>query len=176
MVMSLPDMPFPIAAIVHADRRAADVLLDEFSADLMRAGRQVHGLIQRRTGEGKAATVLIDLQSGTRYPLFQNLGAGSASCSVDSGSLAAASLTLRRALDEGAELAIANRYGSLEATGGGLAAEMLALMAEGIPFLTIVADEYLPAWRHFTGHAGVELPAQRAALEGWFAGVMRGRA
>lgn len=167
--------PPRIAAIVHADRRAADVLVGAFATGLMRAGHAVHGLIQRRPPTGKTGTVLIDLHGGTHHPLFQNLGSGSESCSVDTDSLAMASLALRRALEAHADLAIANRFGPLEASGGGLAAEMLALMAEGIPFLTIVADDHLPAWRHFTGGAGVELPAGRAALDGWFAALTRER-
>jgi len=166
-------MSSPIAAIVHAERGIADLLLNDFAAALNRRGRQVHGLIQQRPDGIKADTALLDLQTGTRYPIFQNLGAGSLSCSIDSGGLAAASLVLRRALDANADLAIANRFGALEATGGGLAAEMLALMAAEIPFLTVVADEYLPAWRHFTGAAGVELPARRAALDDWFANLAR---
>lgn len=157
-----------IAAIVGADRRAADILLGEFATGLMRAGRDVHGLIQWRGPEG---AVLADLQGGRHYPLFQNLGAGSRSCSVDPGSVAIASQALRRALAENAELAIANRFGALEAKGGGLADEMLALMAAGIPFLTVVAEENLDAWRRFTGDAAVALPATRPALEAWFAGL-----
>lgn len=164
-----------IAAIVHADRRAADALLADFAAALLRAGREVHGLIQQRPPEGKSCAALIDLRDGSRCPLFQNLGSGSASCSVDAGSLAAASVVLRRALEAHAELVIANRFGPLEAAGGGFAAEMLALMADGIPFLTIVADDYLPAWRHFTGDAAIELPAQRAALDAWFAALDKDR-
>jgi hypothetical protein len=164
----------PNAAIVHAARRAAAVLLGEFATALIRAGRDVHGLIQRRPADGKSGAALVDLQGGARYPLFQDLGAGSVSCSIDTDGLAAASVALRRALEARADLAIANRFGPLEAGGGGLAAEMLALMAEGIPFLTIVADDYLPAWRHFTGNAGAELPARRGALEKWFAGTAPG--
>ncbi len=166
-------MSTPIAAIVHADRRAADVLVGEFATALIRAGHAVHGLIQWRPHDGKPGTVLIDLKSGEQHRLFQELGAGSASCSVDTSSLATASLALRRALAAHADLTIANRFGPLEAEGGGLAAEMLAVMAEGIPFLTIVAAEYLPAWRHFTGGMSIELPADRAALEAWFANLTK---
>lgn len=166
-------MSTPIAAIVHADRRAADVLVGEFATDLIRAGRDVHGLIQWRPTGGKPGSVLIDLKSGEHHRLFMELGAGSASCSVDTGNLAHASHALRRALEARADLAIANRFGPLEAAGAGLAAEMLAVMAEGIPFLTIVADDYLPAWRHFTGGMSIELPADRAALEAWFSGLTK---
>lgn len=162
-----------IAAIVHADRRAADALVGAFASDLIRAGRDVHGLVQLHATDDKSGTVLVDLKSGAHHPLFQQLGAGSASCSIDTGSLAEASQALRRALAERADLAIANRFGALEAGGAGLAAEMLALMAEGIPFLTIVADEHLAAWRHFTGGVAIELPAARAALDDWFAALIR---
>ncbi len=161
----------PIAAIVTNDRRAADVLVGEFATALIRAGRNVHGLIQQRPADDKTSTVLLDLHDGARYPLFQNLGAGSQSCSVDTAGIATASIALRRAIATHADLAIANRFGPLEAAGAGLAAEMLTVMAEGIPFLTIVAAEHLPAWRYFTGDMSVELPAERAALETWFAGV-----
>ena len=143
----------------------------DFAADLLRAGREVHGLIQQWPAEGKHCATLINLRDGSRRPLFQNLGSGSVSCSVDAGSLAATSGVLRHALEAHAELAIANRFGPLEAAGGGFAAEMLALMAEVVPFLTIVAAEHqhLPAWRYFTGGTSVELPAERAALDMWFA-------
>lgn len=162
-------MQTPIAAIVSSDRRATDVLLEEFATSLIHAGYAVHGLIQCRPVDAKHGARLVDLHDGAHYPLFQNLGSGSQSCSVDTGSLSVASQALRRALVARADLVIANRFGPLEAAGGGLAAEMLALMAEGIPFLTIVAAENLPAWYHFTGGVGIELPAIRKALASWFA-------
>ena len=87
------------------------------------------------------------------------------------GGVAAASIALRRALAEGADLGVANRFGGLEARGEGFADEMLALMANGIPLLTVVADKYLDDWLRFTGNAATELPPQREAVEAWFAGL-----
>lgn len=163
----------PVAAIVHADRGSADVLLAQFASGLKQRGRRVSGLIQEKTGNGKAGTVLIDLETGTRYALFQDLGPGSTSCSVDTSALSAASAALRRALDEKADIAFANRFGELEAHGGGLAAELLALISEGVPLITVVADDYLPAWRRFTEEAGAELPPLLDAMEKWFAEIER---
>ena len=162
-----------IAAIVHADRQAADVVVDTFAGELIAAGRRVHGLVQRRTAGDKAGTVLVDLASGIAYPLFQKLGSGSQSCSVDTGMMADASAALRRALAERADLAIANRFGPLEASGGGFLAEAMALMAEEIPFLTIVTDGAVPAWRHFTGGRSAELPARLDALQAWYGALSR---
>lgn len=163
----------PIAAITRAERGVADTLLADFVFGLKRDGWRVQGLVQQGHEQGKAATVLVDIADGQCYPLFQDLGPASTSCSLDAGSVAAASVALRRALEEKADLAVANRFGALEADGKGFAAEMLALMAEGIPFITVVAEEYLLDWRWFTGKVGVELPPRLSALEGWFAGLRR---
>ena len=162
-----------IAAIVEADRQMADAMVDRFANELTAAGYRVHGLIQRRIPGDKSASVLLDVATGARYPLFQDLGSGSQSCSVDTGMMANASAVLRRALIEDADLAIANRFGPLEASGGGFLAEAMALMAEGIPFLTIVTDGTVPAWRHFTGGRSAELPARLDALHAWFGDLHR---
>ncbi len=158
-----------VAAIVHSDRGSADVLLAQLAASLRERGRKVSGLLQEKTGNGKTGTVLVDLEEGTRYPLFQDLGPGSTSCSVDASALSAASAVLRRALGTKPDLVFVNRFGELETKGGGLAAEMLALMAEGVPLIMVVADDNLPAWRRFTEGAGTELPPSLDALEGWLA-------
>lgn len=165
----------PIAAIIHADRGVADALLADLTFALRRKGWTVRGLVQQNIGGGKSGTILVDLDDGRRYPLFQNLGSASISCAVDAGSVVAASAVLRRALDEGADLVVVNRFGALEASGGGLAAEMLALMAEEIPLITVVSEDYLMDWRWFTGKAGIELPARLPALEDWCAGVIARR-
>lgn len=162
-----------VAAIVHADHSIADSLLADFAFSLQRSGGRVRGLVQRFRGgaSGKKAALLLDLGDGTTYPLFQNLGSGSVSCSVDENSLAAASVVLRRALGEKPDLVIVNRFGPLEAAGGGFVTEMLALMSEGIPVLTVVAESCLAEWRDFTGDCGVPLASTPEALENWFAGM-----
>lgn len=162
---------FPIAAITYDGHAIADALLADFALGLRRKGWRVRGLVQRDTGGGKSGMMLVDLENDTCYPLFQALGSASSSCSLDTESIAAASTALRRALDESADLVFANRFGALEASGGGLAAEMLALMAEGVPLMTVVSEDYLLDWRWFTGKAGVELPPARSALEDWFFGI-----
>jgi hypothetical protein len=161
------------AAIVCAERYVGDALLADFAFTQRRRGWKLRGLIQQYRGtHPKEAARLVDLDSGVCFPLFQNLGPGSESCCIDTNSLAAASAVLRRALHDGTDLVIANRFGGLEAAGEGFAAEMLALMSEGIALVTVVGLSYLGAWRQFTGGAGVELVPHLDALEAWFDGVM----
>lgn len=163
-----------IAAIVHDRPGAADAVLAEFALRLRKAGWRVRGLVQLAHGgehAGKRMT-LVDLdEPGQRFNISQDLGPGSSGCCLDPTGVAAASGVLRRVLAEGADLAIANRFGTLEASGHGLAGEMLALMAAQVPLLTAVNDRYLEEWRAFTGHAGVELAPCAEALETWFDGL-----
>ena len=163
-----------VAAVVHVGGGAADPLLGEFAGLLRERGFRVRGLVQQRVGEGKAGVVLVDLGSGSSFPLFQDLGRASTSCSLDTVSLSSAAAVLHRAIEERADVAFANRFGAQEAEGRGLAPQMLAVMAEGIPLITIVSDAYLPAWRRFTDGVGLELPARLEALDAWFAGMRPG--
>jgi nucleoside-triphosphatase THEP1 len=160
-----------VAAIVHSAHGSADRLLLDFAHHLRERGLRVRGLVQDNVvhdnGCGRQM-ILVDLEDGKRFLISQDLGPGSVACCVDPGGVAAASVALRRGLTEHADLVIANRFGELEAGNSGLAAEMLALMAGGIPLLTVVSDRYLDDWRRFSGNAATELPPQREALQAWF--------
>jgi len=162
---------FPIAAVVSSEPDVADGLLAEFALRLGQQGWCVLGLVQHsRRGSGKRKQMtLMDLNDPTRcFPISQDLGVGSSACSLDPAGVAAAGVVLRNAVGRKADLAIANRFGILEASGGGLIDELLALMSEGTPLLIVVAERYLDAWRIFTGGQGVELPPRIEALEAWF--------
>ena len=170
-----PAPEIAVAAIVHAEHGIVDGLLADFAFALRESGWRIRGLVQRTEAGASDCRrmLLVDLDGGECFPLSQNLGGGSISCCIDPGGVAAASVVLRRALSEGADLAIANRFGALEAEGGGFAAEMLALVIDGVPLLTVVAERHLSDWRHFTGAAGAELAPRLDALEAWFAGLGR---
>jgi len=171
MVLSFPP-PIPVAALVYRESsRGADALLADFARDMLARGRRLHGLVQQEIappGGGRPQRQLADLRTGRLYRLSQDLGPGSRACSLDPGALASASHLLREALQARAELVIVNRYGVIEAAGSGFAQEMLALMCEGIPLVTVVSQALLPDWRRFTGRTGEELPVARASLQAWF--------
>ena len=95
--------PLPIAAITYDGHAVADALLADFALGLQHKGWRIRGLVQRDTDGSKAGMMLVDLEKGTRYPLFQALGPASCSCALDTESIAAASAVLRRALDERAD-------------------------------------------------------------------------
>ena len=163
----------PIAAIVHDHEDGADALMRAFAGRQSRAGLDVRGLVTEPGGEeaGRSRRRLRDVRTGESFEIFQDLGAGSRACCLDVFRLAAASAALRVAGNDRPDLVVVSRYGRQEAGGGGFAAEFLALMAESIPVLTIVAGEFLEDWRHFTGGLGVELPVDADLLNEWGARV-----
>lgn len=159
----------PIAAIVHAHEDEADAVMRHFVADLRGRDRVVRGLLMasRPDGRRRAGRCLQDIETGGIFEIFQDLGEGSQACCLDVSCLADAAATLRAALRDRPELVVVNRYGRQEAGGGGFAQEFLALMAEEIPVLTIVAEEFLEDWRRFTGGLSAELRADAAQLRAW---------
>ena len=171
------ELPPAVAAIHHDGSATVDAALAAFVARQRRAGRRVLGLLMsHRPAEAgcRAAMVLVDIDSGDEYLVSQPLGGGSQACSADPQGFASASQVLRQALGGQADLVVSNRFGSLEAENGGFAAELLALMAEGVPVLTVVSTRHLDAWRRFSGGAPV-LPNDPDVWTAWFDEVQQRR-
>jgi len=167
--MNPADAGLPAAAVRHDGSVDVDALLWAVADEQRRRGRRVRGLLMTYP-EGNvdacAPMVLVDLANGQAYPVSQALGRDARGCRADTQGFARASEVLREALRAAPELVIVNRFGSLEAEGGGFAAELLDLMAAGVPLLTAVATRYEDAWARFTGGAAL-LPARADAVQDW---------
>jgi hypothetical protein len=166
-------VPARIAALVHeaGEEPDPDAVLAAFAARQLAAGHRVRGLValpHEPAPNGKRMVLVDVADPASRYPISQALGPAACGCNLDPRGIADASVVLRRALLEPAELAIANRFGTLESTGQGMADELLALMLAGIPLLTVVNTRYLAAWRDFTGGQALELPPRDEALQQWW--------
>lgn len=162
----------PIAAIIYAPTAPAEAVMSAFAAELAASGVRLGGLLQETAfGEDacKCSMEVVELDSGRRLSISQALGKGSSSCSLDPSALAEASVAIRRAVASRADLVMVNKFGKAEKAGGGLAAEMLAVMAEGIPLLTAVPQALVADWTSFTGGAGALLDPDIAALRRWWA-------
>lgn len=163
--------PAPLAAIVHPDNwHGDDTLLADFCHQVQAQGGRVGGVVQahRLRPSGAKWMLLQDVRTGEEFSISQDLGAQSQSCCIDPAGVAQASGALRQALADRVDLTVTNRFGALEAAGGGFAAELLALLAEERPVLTVVSEKHLQAWRSFTGGTGEQLPPSLAALQSWF--------
>lgn len=169
-----PAVPPPLrpGAVLHGPgSQEVDQLLHRFATALIARGFRVEGVVQRNIGtvdDCVQRMELVDVATGHAYNITQNLGPGSQSCKVDPHGVAEAGGVLRRALGSGADLLIVNKYAGLEAGGSGLAAEMLAAMAEGLPVLTSVGSRFTNEWHQFTGGYTDLLCPDMASLWRWW--------
>ncbi len=169
------------AAILNDGSRDIDAFLADVVAGERARGRRMQGMLMTYPDRGAgcaAAMVLVDIATGEPYLVSQALGAGSSACRADTQGFARASEVFRRALAAPrgeVDLVVCNRFGELEAAGGGFAAELLELMAAGVPLLTVVSPRFQDDWRRYTGGASL-LPADADAVRAWIDGVVAARA
>lgn len=169
--------PALLAALIDQGDGRANTLLQALAADLHTEGWQVHGLLRSDpdvAGGCARRMVLADVRNGEAFVISQDLGAESTACCLDESGIAAASVALRRAQASAVDLVVVNRFGKLEAVGQGFAAEMLALMADGVPMIVVVGSDHVDAWQHFTGGMAATLPLQPQALRAWCAALPAG--
>ncbi len=152
---------------------AASTLLATFAAELRAAGIDAGGLVQRNPVDvqGRARMELVDIRTGEVFPISLDLGPGSDGCSLDAAGLAEASRVLRRETAAGVALLVVNKFSTRECEGEGLAAEMFAAIAQGIPVLTSLSRRHQAGWEAATGGAGHMLPPDLTALRAWWASV-----
>ena len=170
----------PVAAILDDGRADADALLADAARAARASGRRVRGLLMTYVGarpDCAADMVLVDVETLDEYLVSQPLGdgAGAVACRADPQAFARASRVLRDARVQAPDLVVCNRFGGMEAGGEGFTAELLELMAEGVPLLTVVSPRHRGAWDRFTGGAAV-LPAEPGAVRAWLDAVLAPRA
>lgn len=162
-----------IAAIRYARGEAVRPVLDAFVARLQSQGVNVHGLFQEvlwgEDGE-RQGTDAIDIRTQSRIPLKRPspFERNNRVCSLSLAKLAEATMVLRRALDEHADIAVVERFGKTERDGGGLADDLLALMASGTPVVITVPEAELEAWHRFSGGLGEVLSCELDTLVKWW--------
>ncbi|MGB8279291.1 MAG: DUF2478 domain-containing protein [Methylovirgula sp.] len=160
-----------LAALVFETSEEVNGVMADFAAALAGRGRRLAGVVQVNANTQGCAcreTHVLDLESGARIPILQDLGAHSQACRADSAALADVAATVRRALLRRPDLIFINRFGRLESEGRGMRDEIAAAAVAGIPVLVGVASRYLEAWRGFALGLDEELACSRAALEDWW--------
>jgi len=169
-----------VAAVVFRydedDRRA----LADFARELAGKGCRIGGMVQESVfdNQGRRTHIdSVDLATGDRIMVNQpsrNWPDGH-DCTLDTAALADAGAPLRRALVDRPDLVIAEKFGDQEETGAGLADEILAVIAEGLPILVLVPEPALERWREVTGGEIPELPCEAGALRRWWKDRFSGR-
>lgn len=151
-------------------RGLADRLLADVAQALAERGWPLAGVIQTNPENSRNGPCHMDihvLSSRNVIRISQDLGTRSRGCRLDAGALAHAVGLAEAALATPARMVIVNKFGKQEIEGRGfrfLIAEALSL---GIPVLTAVGKENLPAFRAFAAGHEQEVDAELGAILAW---------
>lgn len=161
-----------IAALVYADGVYPDRAIARALAPLRERGVAMAGAIQLepadQPGRHPCDLLLEDLASGEITAIAEHRGKEARGCRLDVGVLTEMAESVAASLHADApHLLIVNKFGKIEADGGGLRGAIAQAVELGIPVLVGVPARNLDRWRAFAGPLAVELPAEPAAIAAW---------
>lgn len=160
-----------VAAVLYPPNRPPEALLANFAAALAGRGFKVGGLVQHTTfaADGRKDAMLVtELDTGRTLSIGQPLGKEASACILDPSALADASGAIRRAVAAKADVLFVNKFSKSELNGDGLADDLLAAMAEGVPVVLAVPGVLVEEWTAFTGGRSDLLAPTEAALWRWW--------
>ena len=161
-----------VAALVYADGVYPDRAIARALAPLRERGIAMAGAIQLepagQPGRHPCDLLLEDLASGEVTAIAEHRGKEARGCRLDVGVLTEVAETVAASLHiDAPRLLIVNKFGKIEADGGGMRGAIAQAVELGIPVLVGVPARNLDRWRAFAGPLAVELPAEPAAITGW---------
>ena len=157
----------PLLALVYGAGDAPDPLLAAFADRLLQGGTRVAGLVQRSPAAAPSSRcnmVVEILPSGRRVAISEDRGAGARGCRLDAGLLTEALAGAEAMLEGGADLLILNRFGKVEAEGGGGRALLARAVELGVPAVVAVPWRNIGAFRAFAGDLAEEIGPEAFAL------------
>lgn len=163
-----------IAAVVYADGIYPDAAIASAVAPLEDLGVPMAGAIQvpaeHVAGRHPCDMLLKDLASGDVQAIAEDRGKHASGCRLDVGVLTEVGEAVLSSLREGGpRLLVVNKFGKIEAAGGGLRGAIAEAVALGIPVLVGVPARNLDSWRAFAGSLADELPVDPRAIGEWLA-------
>lgn len=162
-----------LAAIVYGPGFPIDALVLAIAQSLRSDGVRLRGVVQENAASAScAAMTLIDLTTGERFSISQDLGAEARGCRLDPRGLADVASRIDAAAGGVFDLLILNKFGKAEAEGGGLRSALARAVAAGIPVLSSVRAPYLQAWSRFHDGLAAELPPRLDAVVAWCRGAI----
>lgn len=160
----------PLAAIVYPDEAYPQSTFERIVDGCRARGLPIAGVLQHAAcldAAGHCDVVLEDLSSGRRTALFENRGAGATGCRLDPAALAEVSGQIERSLDRDPALLLLNKFGKVEAAGGGLLHLIAVAIDRGIAVVIGVPLRNLGAWRTFAGGMSIELSDRPSGVTSW---------
>lgn len=164
-----PDAPL-LAAVIYPNEAYPQATFRRVVGECRSRALKLAGVLQHPAREDPAHrcdVVLEDLASGERTELFERRGNGARGCRLDIAALTDVTARIERALQHDPDLLVLNKFGKVEAEGGGLVDPIAAAIDRGIPVMTGVPTHNLAAWRAFAGDLAVEFAGDFGAIADW---------
>lgn len=160
----------PILAIVYSDGIVADKFLAGIGYSLRFMGLKVAGLVQRNTFErdsAKCDMIVEELLSSAILQISEDRGRSARGCRLNRSALLEATTRLIQALSEKPDVLILNKFGKVEAEGGGLRDVMAIAVENDIPIIVGVPMRNIEQWRVFAEGLAQECPVDSAYVRRW---------
>ncbi|WP_395711697.1 DUF2478 domain-containing protein [Reyranella sp.] len=163
-----------IAALVYADGVYPERAIARVVERLRNRDIRLAGALQRAPdgmAERHPCDLLIEnLATGEVTAIAEYRGKQARGCRLDVGLLTELAEAVHASLQADApRLLVVNKFGKIEADGGGLRPAIAEAVDLGIAVLAGVPARNLDRWRAFAGPLAVELPDDDAALDHWLA-------
>lgn len=162
----------PILAIVYTDSAAACGLLSSLGYRLRDAGICMAGLVPYQVASDQPPRCDMEVEElASRFvlQLSDDHNKQDSGCRIDPAALEEAAALIAASFRKGPELLIINKFGSLEAAGGGLVDVISNAVDQGIPVIVGVPQRHLDAWRTFTNGLAEEAPVDQLRVQQWLA-------
>jgi nucleoside-triphosphatase THEP1 len=147
-----------------------DLLLLRLAQSLMSDGMRVCGTVQvntERPCKGPCDMDVRVLPDGPVLRISQDLGACARGCRLDPAVLVSAVDLVSKSLETKPDILIVNKFGKLEAEGGGFRPVIADALALGIPVLVGLNSLNEAAFQTFAAGLAVELPPKHKELHHW---------
>ena len=162
-----------IAAVVYSDGVYPDHIIARAIEPLRAAGVPLAGALQVEpvaAGHHPCDMLLEDLTNGEIHAIAEHRGREARGCRLDVGLLTEIGEAVLNSLhDEKRRLLVVNKFGKIEADGGGLRQAIAEAVDLGIPALVGVPMRNIDRWRAFAGSLAVELTADESDVARWLA-------
>jgi hypothetical protein len=160
MIDQLPFAGRSILAIVYGAGDQPDPMLAALADRLQGLGLHLSGLVQRTADalpESRCNMLVELLPGGVQMPISEKRGTGARGCRLDQGLLVEALSAAEAGLDAWTDLLILNRFGKVEAEGGGGRSLIARAVELGVPVLVAVPWRNISAFRAFAGDLAAEV-------------------
>ncbi|PZA10400.1 3-dehydroquinate dehydratase [Rhodopseudomonas palustris] len=160
-----------ILAIVYSDGAAACRLMSDLGRRLRDAGVVVAGVVPYQTavddGGPRCDMEVEELSSRFILQLAEERGKRPHGCRVDPEAVQEAAALIAASFRNAPELLIVNKFGRLEADGGGLSDVISDAVDQGIPVIVGVPERHLANWRCFTSGLAEEVSVDSPRVQQW---------